>query len=256
VSTHLAIVVIDAADPVGLARWWSDALGWPVTLEGEDEVVVEPVDHLEGQVPALVFGTTEDPKVVKNRVHLDVASRDEADQQAIIERLLAAGATRADVGQTGDETWEVLADPEGNELCVLRAVGDEGNPLAAICLDAVDPQRLADFWMAATGWEVAERYDDGDVGLANPNGHRPRLDILRVPETGTTKNRIHLDVAPPEDGDQAVEVERLVAAGAQRADIGQTGDEPWVVLQDPEGNEVCVLTARDLKGLGPEGTRG
>jgi Glyoxalase-like domain len=188
------------------------------------------------------------PKTVKNRVHLDLASVDADHQAAIVERLLAAGANRADVGQTGDETWEVLADPEGNEFCVLLGQGDPGNPLASICLDAVDPEGLAPYWVAASGWEIAELDDEG-VSLANPNGHRPRLDILVVPETHTVKNRIHLDVAPPKEADQATEVERLLALGATRADVGQTGDKTWVVLADPEGNETCVLSARDLPGV-------
>ncbi len=247
-STHFVMVVIDAGDPSGLARWWADALGWPVSLEEDDEVIVEPLDELEDQVPALAFVPVADPKRVKNRVHLDLASADADDQAAIVERLLAAGATRADVGQTGEETWEVLADPEGNEFCVLLGPGDPGNPLAAICLDAVDPAGLAAYWAAATGWETAEIDDEG-VSLANPNGHRPRLDVMAVPEPHTVKNRIHLDVAPPKDADQAAEVDRLLGLGATRAEVGQTGDETWVVLADPEGNETCVLSPRDLPGV-------
>src|SRR5689334_3877801 len=107
------MVIFDSKDPAALARWWSDALGWPVTFEEDDEVVVEPLDDLEDKVPALVFGRSDDEKVVKNRVHLDLATSPEEDKAAIVERLLAAGATRADVGQGDDVTWVVLADPEG-----------------------------------------------------------------------------------------------------------------------------------------------
>ena len=252
-SAHLYSVVIDAADPSGLARWWSEALGWPVTLEEDDEVVVEPLGDLEDQVPALVFVRVDDPKVVKNRVHLDLATSDDEDQAAIVARLLAAGATRADVGQTGDESWEVLADPDGNEFCVLEGHYETGNPVAAIALDVVDARRMAEYWKAATGWVEVEDDPEG-ISLANPNGHRPNLDLLKVPEPKSAKDRIHLDVAPPADADQAAEVERLLGLGATRADVGQTGEETWVVLADPEGNETCVLSPRDLKGLGSPST--
>ena len=249
-STHLAMVIFDAKDPGALARWWSEALGWPVSFEEDDEVVVEPLDDLEDKVPALVFGRSDDVKVVKNRVHLDLATSAEEDQAAIVARLLAAGATRADVGQRGDETWEVLADPEGHEFCVLEGRYEDGTPLAAICLDSVDPRAQAEYWKAATGWTEVEDDVEG-ISLANPNGHQPNLDLLKDPNPHTTKNRVHLDVAPPQDADQSAEVDRLLAAGATRADVGQTGDETWVVLADPEGNETCVLSSRDLKGLGP-----
>jgi hypothetical protein len=250
VSTHLVLVVIDANDPAALARWWSEALGWPITLEDDDEVVVEPLGDLEDQIPVLVFGRVPEPKSIKNRVHLDFGSTGPEHQTEQVERLLAVGATRADIGQTGDESWEVLADPEGNEFCVLVGDMDEGNPLSAICLDAVDHRALADYWVQASGWQIEDQDDEGTV-LRNPNGHRPTLDLLPVPESHTQKNRIHLDVAPPKDADHEHEVERLLSLGATRADVGQTGEESWTVLADPEGNETCVLSSRDLKGLGP-----
>ena len=117
-STHFVSVIIDSQDPVALSRWWSEALGWPVTYADDDEIVVEPLGELEDQVPVLVFLRVPEPKTVKNRVHLDLGSRDEGHQAEQVERLLGLGATHADVGQTGEETWVVLADPEGNEFCV------------------------------------------------------------------------------------------------------------------------------------------
>jgi predicted secreted protein len=191
-----------------------------------------------------------EPKTVKNRVHLDLGSRDEAHQAEQVERLLARGASRADVGQTGEETWEVMADPEGNEFCVLRNSMEDGNPLSAICLDTNDNRTMADYWVQATGWLIDEQDDEG-TSLRNPNGHRPNLDLIDVPDPHTVKNRVHLDVAPPKDADHEAEVERLLSLGATRAEVGQTGEETWTVLADPEGNETCVLSARDLKGLGP-----
>jgi predicted enzyme related to lactoylglutathione lyase len=252
-STHLVAVVIDAADPAATARWWSQALGWPISLEAEDEVIVEPIGtNLEDKVPALVFVPVPEAKAAKNRVHLDLASDSIEDQTAIVEGLLAAGATRADIGQTHDESWIVLADPDGNEFCVLLGHGD-GGPLSAICLDVVDHRAQAAFWVAASGWRIVDQDDEGTI-LASPSSRRPTLDLFQVPEAHTVKNRVHLDVAPPKDADQAAEVARLLALGATEVDIGQTGDESFVVLADPEGNEFCVLSSREIPGLRPSGS--
>jgi predicted enzyme related to lactoylglutathione lyase len=109
-------IVIDAHDLPGLARFWTQALGWQVLSEREREIVIG------ADVTAAVgicFMPSPDVKVVKNRVHVDLtAAADE--REAEIERLISLGARRVDVGQTGDESWTVLADPEGNEFCVVR----------------------------------------------------------------------------------------------------------------------------------------
>jgi len=111
-------------------------------------------------------------------------------------------------------------------------------------VDANDPQQLAEFWSAATGWAIANRGDYG-VSLHRPGDRPPDIDLVRVPEPKTVKGRVHLDVHPPADGTPAAEVERLRALGATPADVGQGPDVSWVVLQDPEGNEFCVLTPQD-----------
>ena len=113
---HLAI---DCADPRRLARFWAAALGQRVLSEEDDEVIVGADEHA---YPGLCFLPVPEGKSVKNRLHIDL---DPDDQDAEVERLLALGARRADVGQGPDATWVVLADPEGNEFCVLstRAEG-------------------------------------------------------------------------------------------------------------------------------------
>jgi predicted enzyme related to lactoylglutathione lyase len=108
-------VVVDAHDPAALARFWAEVLDWKIFYESDDEVVVTTHDETH---PGLVFGRSPDDKATKNRLHIDLAPDD---QDAEVERILALGATRADVGQSGDEGWVVLADPEGNEFCVLSA---------------------------------------------------------------------------------------------------------------------------------------
>ncbi len=239
--TRFNSLVIDAADPSALARFWSAALRWPVTFEEPDEVVVE----LDGQpfVP-LVFGPVAEPKTVQNRLHLDLATTTREHPAAEVERLLALGATRADVGQGDEVPWVVLADPEGNELCVLepRTTYADTGPVAAIVLHCTDPAAIAPFWAEATGWPVVESTEQ-HATLRRPNGTGPFLELLGSRNAKTVKNRLHIDVAPYPEDDHRSEVARLEDLGARRVDIGQ-GDVRWVVLADPEGNELCVLTPR------------
>jgi Glyoxalase-like domain len=107
-------VVIDSADPRALGRWWAAALGWVVVGEYDDELEIRPAPD---QLPGLLFGVVPESKAGKNRLHLDFRPDD---RDAEVERLLALGARHADVGQR-DVRWVVLADPEGNEFCVLSA---------------------------------------------------------------------------------------------------------------------------------------
>jgi predicted enzyme related to lactoylglutathione lyase len=109
-------VVIDAHDLPGLARFWTQALGWKVLSEREHEIVIGTDENAP---LGICFMPVTDLKTVKNRVHLDLTSS-AADRDQEIDRLLALGARRVDIGQTGAESWTVLADPEGNEFCVVR----------------------------------------------------------------------------------------------------------------------------------------
>ena len=120
-SLDLEQIVVDAAQPATLGRWWAIALGWVVTFEADDEYEIRSAPD---RLPGLVFVPVGDSKVTKNRLHLDFRPDD---QTAEVDRLLALGAHRVDVGQ-GEPQWDVLADPEGNEFCVLapRRVTDTG----------------------------------------------------------------------------------------------------------------------------------
>ena len=113
-------VVIDAHDLSGLARFWSQVLDWPILSQREREVVIGPADDAP---IGICFMPSPDDKVGKNRMHLDLNPGPEAsaaEREADIDRFIGLGARPVDVGQRGDETWTVLADPEGNEFCVVR----------------------------------------------------------------------------------------------------------------------------------------
>ncbi|WP_456824180.1 VOC family protein [Cellulomonas sp. P5_E12] len=121
VVSHL---VIDCADPHTLARWWRDVLGWTYlweVAEDDDEVAIGPAD---GGSTGWLFLKVPDVKTVKNRLHPDLRPPNGSDQATELERLLSLGATRVDIGQ-GDVPWHVLADPEGNEFCLLRSTPDQ-----------------------------------------------------------------------------------------------------------------------------------
>ncbi|MFD3696955.1 VOC family protein [Streptomyces sp. NPDC058646] len=107
--------VVDARDPAALGRWWAEALGWSAVDDSPEEYEIRPGPE---RLPGLLFVRVPDPRTVKNRLHLDFRPDDQA---AEVERLLALGARRADVGQGDEVTWVVLADPEGNEFCVLSS---------------------------------------------------------------------------------------------------------------------------------------
>lgn len=110
-------VTVDADDPGRLGRWWAAALGWVIVDDEPDVVEIRPTPD---RVPGLLFLRADDSKRAKNRLHLDFRPDDQASE---VERLLALGASRVDIGQ-GDAPWVVLADPEGNEFCVLGASSD------------------------------------------------------------------------------------------------------------------------------------
>lgn len=112
--------------------------------------------------------------------------------------------------------------------------------IECLTIDCDDHLAVARFWAAALGWEIAETDDEGTY-LRPPSGASATgLLFLKVPDRKTSKNRFHLDLRPD---DQSAEVARLEALGARRVDIGQTGEETWIVLADPEGNEFCILRA-------------
>ena len=116
---RIQCLCIDTADPAGLAGFWQAALGWRRTHDEDDEVVLEPPQGSpeDGVAPDLLFLRVPEDKAIKNRLHLDLRPKDQA---AEVARLEGLGARRADVGLGAEVCWVVMADPGGNEFCVLR----------------------------------------------------------------------------------------------------------------------------------------
>jgi len=110
-------IVVDAEDPARLARWWAEALGYQIFHEAPDEVEIR---RHPDEMPGLLFTPVPDVKTVKNRLHIDLRPDD---QESEVERLVDMGARHVDVGQRAVTGWTVLADPEGNEFCVLGPRG-------------------------------------------------------------------------------------------------------------------------------------
>jgi hypothetical protein len=182
-------------------------------------------------------------KIGQNHMHFDLTSASLEAQQQTVARSLALGGRHIDIGQRPDEGHVVLADPEGNEFCVI----EPGNNFLADCgfLGAVScngSQAVGYFWSEALGWPLVWDQDQ-ETAIRSPHGG-PKITWggpPLMPKTG--KDRLHFDLAPPADGDQEAEVDRLISLGASRTDIGQ-GNVSWVVMADPDGREFCVLTPR------------
>ena len=118
-TLRIQCLVVDCQDPSLVAGFWEAALGWRRTHDTPDQIALEPPagSAEDGVSPDLLFVPVPDPTPGKNRLHLDLRPED---QESEVRRLIALGAERASVGQSSDVSWVVLADPEGNELCVLR----------------------------------------------------------------------------------------------------------------------------------------
>jgi len=119
-ASRISEFVIDCHDPQLLADFWCEVLDFVVLGTEDGAIEVGPREGFGGLQPTLILNPTSEPRAGKLRLHIDINPTDR-DQDAELERLLTIGARPADVGQTGDEPWHVLQDPEGNEFCVLQA---------------------------------------------------------------------------------------------------------------------------------------
>ncbi|MGY0237094.1 VOC family protein [Longispora urticae] len=236
-TSHLFAVCFDALEPPRVARFWSALLGWEPAEDPVDGVTLVPDDDTGFR---LRFVPTTEPKVAQNQMHFDLTSTSLENQRETVARALDLGGRHADVGQTGDEGHVVLADPEGNEFCVI----EPGNNFLADCgfvgaLACDGSQDVGYFWSRALGWPLVWDQDQ-ETAIRSPHGG-PKITWGGPPlEPRTGRERVYFDLAPPLDGDRRAEVDRLLALGA----TGTGAGVERVAMADPDGTRFSVLTPR------------
>jgi predicted enzyme related to lactoylglutathione lyase len=233
-SAHLLALCFDAHDPEALGRFWSGVLGWQPADHPAGSLTLLPDDDTAFQ---LRFLPSREPKRGQNHIHFDLTSSSLENQQRTVDRALRLGASHLDIGQGPEASHVVLADPEGNELCVIAP----GNSFLADCgllgaLSCDGSQQVGYFWSAALGWPLVWDQDQ-ETAIRSPAGG-PKISWggpPLLPRTG--RSRLHLDLGAA-DGDVDAEVERLLALGATRT---KTLHDSHVALVDPDGREFCLL---------------
>lgn len=243
-TSRLIALCIDANDPPLLARFWATALGWDIGEDVDGLVELVPTDKTTFRIE---FAPVPEKKSSQNRVHLDLTTTSIDDQHDTVAQLLALGARHIDIGQSLNEAHVVLADPEGNEFCIIEPT----NKFLSTCerLGAINcqgTQAVGYFWSTALGWPLVWDQNE-ETAIREPGGTGPLITWSGPPVAPKLhKNRSHLDIVASDGGDRTLqfrEVDRLVSLGASRIDIGQ-GNVGWVVMADPDGNEFCVLGPR------------
>ena len=233
-TSHLVALCFDANEPRRLARFWAGLMHLRIA---DDGVTLLPSDEAGFSIE---FLQTQQRKSGPNQVHLHLTSTSLDDQQSTVARALGLGGRHLDIGQRPEEGHVVLADPEGNEFCVI----EPGNDFLAGCgflgeLSCDGSPEVGYFWSEALGWPLVWDQDQ-ETAIQSPGGGT-KISWGGPPVARKAgKNRLHFDVAPPAHEDQQAEVDRLVSLGATPIDLGH-GEVSWAVMADPGGNEFCVL---------------
>lgn len=221
-TCHLVALCIDANDPSRLARFWAGVLDREIADDGP---TLLPSDDTGFSIR---FQPTQGQKA-----------------QSTVARALELGGRHLDIGQGPEDEHVVLADPEGNEFCVI----EPGNTFLAGCgflgeLACDGSQEVGSFWSEALGWPLVWDQDQ-ETAIQSPGGGTkiawggPPV----APKTG--KNRLHFDLVPSVHGELQAAVDRLISLGATRIDIDQ-GDVSRVVMADPDGNEFYLWVGQSL----------
>src|SRR3954470_5048239 len=214
--SQLLALSVDANDPRRLARFWAGVLGWYPADDPHDAVALQPSDDTGFR---LRFLPTQERKTDQNRMHFDLTSRSLEDQRRTVARALALGGGHIDVGQRPEEGHVVLADPEGNEICVIEPgtnfLADCGFVGAVSCDGSA---AVGHFWSEALGWPLVWDQDE-ETAIRSPHGG-PTVSwggaTQLMPRNG--KARVCFDVGPPLGGETQAEIARLVSLGASRID--------------------------------------
>jgi predicted enzyme related to lactoylglutathione lyase len=233
VTSRLRALSIDANEPHRLATFWAGVLDR--SPDPADPLVLPP--NREPEFP-IRFLPTSRVRSGPNQMHFDLTSASLDDQQRTVARALELGAHHHDVGQGPDAEHVVLADPEGNEFCVI----EPDNAFLAGCgrigaLASDGSRAVGHFWSQALGWPLVWDQDE-ETAIQSPHGGTKITWGGPPVREKTGRNRLHLDLAPADGTDAAEEVERLVALGATHVLRHASGR---VELLDPDGNEFCLL---------------
>ena len=230
---ELDAICFEATDPVGLARFWGEILGREANVDTDGAQRLRPADEPGF---SLRFRSTQRIKTQQNQMHFDLTSSSESNQQATVSRATSLGAGPTDVGQLPTERHVVLADPDGNEFCVI----EPGNGFLAGCgfLGAVASDGTAavgHFWSEALQWPLVWDQDE-ETAIRSPlGGAKITWGGWRYQSDSATR-RLHLELTTV--GDLEREVARLIELGAHRS---TARTEPGrVMLADPDGNEFCL----------------
>jgi predicted enzyme related to lactoylglutathione lyase len=236
-TSRLVALSVDANDPLRLARFWAAALGWEVEDETFTGIRLIPTDDTAFQI---WFNAAPERKVGKNRIHLDLTSTSLDDQKETVERLIDLSARHIDVGQGPDAEHVVLADPEGNELCVI----EPGNSFLADCgrfgsITCDGTREVGYFWSKALDWPLVWDQDE-ETAIRAPDGTGPFITWgpPLAPKIG--KNRLHLNITPADDGDDQAEIKRLMSLGATHIAGGEGEIDRVVPMADPDQNEFYI----------------
>lgn len=235
-TSRLFAICFNAARPSDLARFWSGVLDWELADGPDDGAEVLPRD---GAGFRIRFLPSREPRSGRNRAHFDLTSVSPEGQRQTVARALELGAYHIDVGQGPEDEHVVLADPEGNEFCVIEAgnrfLADTG-VIGALACDGT--QEVGYFWSEALRWPLVWDQDQ-ETAVQSPDGGTkitwggPPV----APKSGP--NRLYLELALPADADWETERDRLVSLGAKHIDTG-VGDDGRVLMLDPDGNEFSV----------------
>ncbi len=239
VNLVLVALAIDSVAPPALARFWARALRWDLRKVASGDVELVPTDSTSFR---LVFRAGATDKAGQNPIHFDLTSTSLEDQQGSVADFVANGARPVDVGQLGDEGHVVLADPEGNELCVI----EPGNHFLATCprLGAVNcdgTKALGYFFSATLGWPLVWDQDE-ETAIQSPDGTGPKITWSGPPlMPKSNRERIHFHIAPAADAPAEAALDHLLRLGATRLDASSHGCPSAVTVADVDGNALCLV---------------
>ncbi len=239
-TSQLFAICFGASQPSRIARFWSEFLGLQTVGDPHHGVALLPNDDTGLRVS---FVPADEQKTTKNPMHFDLTSTSLEDQQQKVAKALELGARHIDIGQLPEDAHVVLADPEGNEFCVI----EPGNNFLAGCgligaLACDGSQEVGYFWSHALGWPLVWDQDK-ETAIQSPRGGSKVTWDGRPPTPKTGKSRIHFDLALPAGGDPQAEINRLLSLGATLIGPGW-GDAGLAAMTDPDGNEFCLLPPR------------